>query len=165
MILLRPRRAGFPDEDEEEPFPNFFYPTLPTTQFDGVTGSGNDASRDSSPSAFQSPMPWTDELTRQRRRQRRPSYVQSVFEEDTSSSSSSFSSSSSSSSDDHDESGNIIHRIDSTAERNDNSGATTEKVGTGGDGEKDDKPVVPKATFSAARDITTFRFPGAPMGR
>lgn len=85
-ILLRPRRAGFVDEDDDEPFPDFFHPpsypnsistppsVLPASQY-----SGSDESQ-TSYEAFQDPVPWTDELTRQRRRHRRPTYGQSVFE-------------------------------------------------------------------------------------
>lgn len=148
-ILLRPRRAGFVDEDDEEPFPSFFHPSLPAGRFDG-SDSGASA-------GLPDPVPWTDELTRQRR-PRQPSYAQSVWEEDTSSSSSSSSSAMSS----DDETGEVTQRATVLTDGDAEQMATTRRVenraeakdGVEGEGNA-------KSGSSAAQDITTFRFPGA----
>ncbi|KAK8140047.1 hypothetical protein PG984_000113 [Apiospora sp. TS-2023a] len=181
-ILLRPRRAGFVDDDDDEPFPDFFYPppypdsttTLPSV-LPSSRYSDGDASTQTSYSTFQDSLPWTDELTRQRRRHRRPTYGQSVFEEDTSSSSSSDESPSASSSP-RSASPSRYHAQDTgTAESGPQTSAVspgsvpiastaarTMEVETGaGDGDNEENRDTNNSGPTAALDLTTFRFPEA----
>ncbi|KAK8054980.1 hypothetical protein PG993_000207 [Apiospora rasikravindrae] len=161
-ILLHPRRAGFRDEDDDEPFPEFLDPldtapaataSLPSSRYDGSGNSSSNAS------GFNYTVPWTDELTRtSSRRHRRPSQVQqSVFEEDTSSSSSS-------SSDDDTFFDCSSPTSQAGHETTDNGSKARTNAETGEerkDGECEDKR---KSGASASRDLTTFRFPKAEAG-
>ncbi|KAK8036589.1 hypothetical protein PG991_001726 [Apiospora marii] len=130
-------------------------------------------------SAFQDPLPWTDELMRQNRRHRRPTYGQSVFEEDTSSSSSSDESSSDSSgtkstptSREHAQATGTAGSGPKTMAVSSGSlpttSTTTGTMGAGTDGEGKTNEQSRDTSCSgptAALDLTAFRFPGAAAGQ
>ncbi|KAK7968836.1 hypothetical protein PG988_007909 [Apiospora saccharicola] len=182
-ILLRPRRAGVVDEDDDEPFPEFFYPppypesttTLPSV-LPSSRYNGSDASTQASYSAFQDPIPWTDELTRQRRRHRRPTYGQSVFEEDTSSSDESSSASSSpgsaSSSREHGPEAGTAESFPQTTITvvsgpvpTESTAARTMEVETGAGDNEENRETDNCGGPTAALDLTTFRFPEAGVAK
>lgn len=183
-ILLRPRRDGFVDDDDEEPFPDFFYPTPnSTTTSPSLLPSGRyspSANSQKKYSAFQDPLPWTDELMRQHRRHRRPTFGQSVFEEDTSSSSSSSDESSSDPSGpkstpsprDHAQdtgtagSGPQTMPVSSSSVPTTATTARTTGAGIGAEDKTDeDSRDTGCSGSTAAVDLTAFRFPGAAAGQ